>query len=161
MQNLIRLCLEKAAPQCIRGVQTKRKALGFGCHYYWNGLTICEWSELTPLLELLRDKVENIDVYNQCLVNIYTSGGRIGEHLDRPYGMAQETPICSVSYGWKDDTIVKEDIKLGYLKIEGEKIEILNGIPIVFDGYNIKHSAYTSNSKEFEKRINFTLRRRM
>ena len=156
MEDLLRLCLREATSQPVWGRKTSRLLLGFGHTYYWDNLSTLDWDALGPLLEELG---EMSHVYDQCLVNVYNSGGRIGVHKDSQKDIDTSVPVLSISYGWADDCPVADGTKLGSMTIGSEKQGIIQGKPIFFDAYQKEHTAYTRKSKEFTQRINFTLRR--
>lgn len=113
-----------------------RKVLNLVSAYFWKD---------SPVLGLIPKGLPECDYekWNIGLVNLYSEQKAISAHTDSSAGMVLSSGVYSVSYGIKDSCPCEDGVVIGSFWLGEKKMEIKSGVPLTFDGYNIKHRAST------------------
>ena len=155
INKIVNELIEISEPKLFRGKLTNRKMLNMGSKYY--DLEI-PYLENIPIE--LKQYFDISDEYDNVFVNVYEHNGAIGFHCDKTYGMDLKSKIISISIGIDNNNeVITEDKKLGWMKMDGNKIDIINNKKIEF-WYDCEHSAKTLLQKKdnLKYRVNFTFR---
>jgi|TARA_B110000858_G_scaffold128528_1_gene146149 hypothetical protein len=154
MNNIVNELINTAKPKMFRGKPTNRKMLNMGVKYYDTN-EIPYLKNIDPLIK----KYFNIpDEYDNLFINVYEHNHSIGNHCDKDFGMDTTKNIISVSLGINNNhEIITGNQKIGWMKINDNKIDIINNKKIEFD-YTTPHSAKTLIKKDLKYRVNFTFR---
>ena len=153
-KELINIIIENAVPVVYRGKPTNRKMFLLGKKYFDNNI---------PNIEKVPKRIKKYfkipKNYDTCLVNVYEHGHKIGMHTDKKKYVNINYNILSVSIGINNegDIITDDKLKLGWMEINGKKIDIINNKIITLD-YDSPHRAVTRITKNIKYRINFTFR---
>jgi len=153
-KELINIIIENAEPVVYRGKPTNRKLFLLGEKYFDTNI---------PNIEKVPKRIKKYfkipKNYDTCLVNVYEHGNKIGMHTDKKKYVNINYNILSVSIGINNEggIITDDTLKLGWMEINGKKIDIINNKIITLD-YESPHRAVTRITKNMKYRINFTFR---
>ena len=153
MNNIVEKLINNSVPKKFRGKPTNRKMYSYGPLYYDKELP----NEKT-IPKIIKTYFDIDNSYNECFVNVYKHNDLIGEHTDKSQGMDITKNIISISLGIdNNNNIIKENKKIGWMKLHNNKVDIINNKKIELD-YNTPHSAKTILKDNLKYRINFTFR---
>ena len=155
MNNIVNELINAAKPKMFRGKPTNRKMLNIGVKYYDTN----EIPYLETIDPLIKQYFNIPDEYDNLFINVYEHNHAIGNHCDKDFGMDTTKDIISISLGINNnDEIITGNVKLGWMKINDNKIDIINNKKIEFD-YTTPHEAKTLIKKtNLKYRVNFTFR---